>query len=140
MWQVCWGPRIRPISRMLFELFVRLWTYPVLDCPCIERAWSARIGQVVADTRAIPKASDRNLRLEVIMASFRLNLGSAAINEQFDTRDETGVIRRQKQRRLRNFLGFPHASHRDGGHNPRNHVCRLPTRQRRIDRTRTNNI
>jgi len=27
--------------------------------------------------------------------------------------------------------------HRDGGHNPRNHVCRLPTRQRRIDRTRT---
>ncbi len=26
----------------------------------------------------------------------RLDLGSAAVNEQFDTRDETGVIRRQK--------------------------------------------
>jgi hypothetical protein len=74
------------------------------------------------------------------MVSFRLNLGSAAVNEQFDTRDETGVIRRQKQRSLGNFIGFPHASHRDGRHNPRNHVCRLPTRQRRIDWTRTNNI
>src|SRR5271168_2301417 len=43
----------------------------VLDCPCVERAWLARIGQVVADTRAIPKAFDRNLRLEVIMPSFQ---------------------------------------------------------------------
>ena len=71
---------------------------------------------------------------------FRSDLGSAAVNEQFGTRDETGVIRRQKQRHLSNFLGFPHASHRDGGHNPRDHVCRLPTCQRRIDRTRTNNV
>ena len=71
---------------------------------------------------------------------FRLDLRSAAVNEQFDTRDETGVIRSQKQRHLGDFLGFPHASHRDGGHNPRNHVCRLPTHQRRIDRTRTNNV
>src|SRR6267142_5710056 len=71
---------------------------------------------------------------------FRLDLGSAAINEQFDTCDETRVIRRQKQRRLSNFLGLPHASHRNGGHNPRNHVWRLPTRQWRIDRTRTNNV
>src|SRR5216684_1536759 len=70
----------------------------------------------------------------------RLDLGSAAVNKQFDTRDETGVIRSQKQRHLSNFLGFPHASHRDGGHDPRNHVWRLPTRQRRIDRTRTNNV
>ncbi len=45
---------------------------------------------------------------------FRLDLGSAAVNEQFDTRDETGVIRRQKQRHLGHFLGLPHASHRDG--------------------------
>src|SRR5580704_19697267 len=75
---------------------------PVLDCPCVERAWSARIGHVVADTKAIPKAFDRNLRLEVIMVSFRLDLGSAAVNEQFDTRDETGVIRREKQRHLGN--------------------------------------
>src|SRR5258708_10374399 len=38
---------------------------------------------------------------------FRLDLGSAAVNEQFDTRDETGVIGREKQRHLSNFLGFP---------------------------------
>jgi hypothetical protein len=38
------------------------------DCPCIERAWSARIGQVEAVTRAVPRAFDRNSRLEVIMA------------------------------------------------------------------------
>ena len=87
----------------------------VLDCPRIERAWSARIGQVVADTRAIPKALDRNSRLEVIMVSFRLDLGSAAVNEEFDTRDETGVVRRQKRRHLGNFFGFPYSAHRDRG-------------------------
>src|SRR5712671_2544242 len=59
---------------------------------------------------------------------FRLDLGSAAVNEQFDTRDETGVIRSQKQRHLGNFLRFSHASHWDGGHNPRNHVGGLPIR------------
>ncbi len=53
---------------------------------------------------------------------FRLDLGSAAVNEQFDTRDETGVIGSEKQRHLSNFLEFPHASHRDGRHNPRNPV------------------
>src|SRR6202140_386002 len=106
---------------MFFELFVRLWTHWYWIVPALN-------------------GLGRNSRLEVIMASFRLDLGSAAVNEQFDTRDETGVIRRQKQRRLGNFLGFPHASHRDGGHNPCNHVCRLPTHQRRIDRTRTNNV
>src|SRR5260221_13817668 len=37
------------------------------DCPCIERASSARIGQVEAVTRPIPRASDRNSRLEVMM-------------------------------------------------------------------------
>src|SRR6185295_12335201 len=68
------------------------------------------------------------------------DLGSAAVHEQFDPRDETRVIRSQKQRRLRNFLGFPHASHWDSGDNPRDHVCRLPTRQWRIDRTRTNDV
>src|SRR5260370_28639355 len=45
------------------------------DCPCIERAWSARIGQVEAVTREIPRAFDRNSRLEVIMAfSDRISL------------------------------------------------------------------
>jgi hypothetical protein len=37
----------------------------------------------------------------------RLDLGSAAVNEQFDTRDETGVIRRQKQPTLATFSGSP---------------------------------
>src|SRR5216684_324944 len=44
----------------------------------------------------------------------RSDLRSAAINEELDTRDETRVIRRQKQRRLGNFIGLPHASHWDG--------------------------
>src|SRR5260370_16329480 len=57
---------------------------------------------------------------------FRLDLGSAAVNEQFDTCYETVVIRSQKQRHLSNFPGVPHVPHRDGGHNPRNHVWRLP--------------
>jgi hypothetical protein len=58
------------------------------------------------------------------LSATRLDLRSAAVNEQFDTRDETGVIRSQKQRHLGNFLGFSHAPHRDGGHNPRDQVCR----------------
>src|SRR6202158_989290 len=40
----------------------------VLDCPRIKRAWSAQIGQVVADTRAIPQALDRNSRSAGIIA------------------------------------------------------------------------
>jgi hypothetical protein len=42
----------------------------------------------------------------LVALTFRLDLGSAAVNEQFDTRDETG-IGREKQRHLSNFLGFP---------------------------------
>src|SRR6266852_2327018 len=38
------------------------------DCPCIERASSARIGPREAVTRLIPRASDRNSRLEGITA------------------------------------------------------------------------
>ena len=37
------------------------------DSACVERAWLARIGQVEAVTRAIPRASAKNSRLEVIM-------------------------------------------------------------------------
>src|SRR5580693_4523044 len=37
------------------------------DCPCLERA-SARIGQVEAATRAVPRAFDSNSRLKVITA------------------------------------------------------------------------
>src|SRR6266699_2089615 len=42
----------------------------VLDCCCVEWAWPARIGQVEAVTRAIPKVFEMNSRLEVIVASF----------------------------------------------------------------------
>src|ERR1700726_4636250 len=69
------------VVRLAFDVLV-------LDCPRVERAWSARMGQVLADTRAIPKALDRNSRLEVIMASFRLDLGSAAVALHFDSRPE----------------------------------------------------
>ena len=110
---------------MFFELFVRLWTYWCWIVPALNGLGQLGLAKSWPIRRAIPKAFDRNSRLEVIMASFRLDLGSAAVNEQFDTRDETGVIRRQKQRHLSNFLGFPHASHRDGGHNPRNHVWQI---------------
>src|SRR6266852_6460730 len=58
-------------------------------------------------------------------SGFRSDLPSAAINEQFNTRDETGVIRGQKKRSLSDFIGFPHPAHRDGGHNPRNSLSRM---------------
>src|SRR3981081_3223720 len=70
----------------------------------------------------------------------RSDLPSAAINEQFDTCDETGVIRRQKQRRPGNFIGFPHAAHRDGGHNPPNSLRRLSVDSRGVSRTGANDI
>src|ERR1700730_6508610 len=95
-------------------------------------------GRSPLDVSVVAWPSERSRQKS--LPPFRLDLRSAAVNEQFDTRDETGVIRGQKQRHLGNFLGFPHAPHRDGGHNPRNHVRRLPTYQRRIDRTRTNNV
>src|ERR1700722_15298131 len=69
-----------------------------------------------------------------------LDLGSAAVNEQLDPGDETGVIRSEKQRHVRYFFGLPHAAHRDGGYNPPYHVCRLPADQRGVDRTRTNDV
>src|SRR6202789_3494801 len=75
-----------------------------------------------------------------LLPAFRSDLHSAAVHEQFDTSDETGVVRSEKQRRLGNFLGFAHASHRDGGQNARNHFWRFPTHQRRIGWTRTHNV
>src|SRR5689334_10056895 len=38
------------------------------DCPAVEPAWSARIDHGAAVIRAIPRAFDRNSRLEVMMA------------------------------------------------------------------------
>src|SRR4029077_3531638 len=91
------------------------------DCPDIERSSPSPIDQGEVVTRPIPRASDRNSRLEGIVAfsdrmffSYCSDLGSSAVNEQFDSRDETGVVRREKHSHLRNFLRFSHASHRDG--------------------------
>jgi hypothetical protein len=38
------------------------------DCPCVERAWSARVGRLEAVARPIPRVFDRNSRLEVLIA------------------------------------------------------------------------
>jgi len=46
------GARNTSHLRMYLELCVRSCVL-LSDCPCIERAWSARIGQVEAVTRAI---------------------------------------------------------------------------------------
>src|SRR5713101_6377641 len=51
----------------IFSVVRRDLEVPRSDCPCLERA-SARIGQVEAVTRAVPRAFDSNSRLEVIMA------------------------------------------------------------------------
>src|SRR5205807_10231793 len=108
--------------------------------PVLKSLWPFRIAYFCSFSKAMSSLGPSDDPAKKSLPPFRLDLGSAAVNEQFDTRDETGVIRSQKQRHLSNFLGFPHASHRDGRHNPRNHVCSLPSRQRRIDRTRDNNV
>jgi hypothetical protein len=46
-------------------------------------------------------------RGHVMRSGFRSDLRSAAINEQFDTGDEAGVIRRQKQRHPGNLIRVP---------------------------------
>src|SRR5271155_3817950 len=61
----------------------------------------------------LPFTRTNRLSCLVLLLSIRLDLCSAAINEEFDTRDETGVIRSEKQCCLGDFLRFSHASHRD---------------------------
>src|SRR6266478_6325535 len=111
-----------------------------IGTPVLNSLWRFRIAYSCSFSKAISSLGPSERSRQKSLPPFRLDLRSAAVHEQFDTRDETGVIRREKQRHLRNFLGFPHASHRDGGHHSRNHICSLPTRQRRIDRTRTHNV
>src|SRR6266851_7747022 len=106
----------------------------------LKSLWPFRIAYFCSFSKAMSSLGPSERSRQKSLPTVRLDLGSAAVNEQFDTRDETGVIRSQKQRNLSNFLGFPHASHWDGGNNPGNHVCRLPTRQRRIDRTRADHV
>src|SRR5713101_1623278 len=45
------------------DLNVLVW-----DCPCVERVWSARIGEAKAVTRPIPRAFVKNSRLEAIIS------------------------------------------------------------------------
>src|SRR5258707_4413519 len=111
-----------------------------IGTPVSKSLWPFRIAYFCSFSKSMSSFGPTERSRQKSLPPFRLDLGSAAVNEKLDTRDETGVIRPQKQRNLSNFLGFPHASHRDGGHNPRNDVCRLPTRQRCIDRPRTNNV
>src|SRR5204863_8867507 len=68
------------------------------------------------------------------------NLRPAAINEKLDSRDKTGIIRGQEQRRLGDFVRFAHASHRDRGHNPCNSVLWLLADGRCFGRTGTEDI
>src|SRR5580692_3683676 len=82
--------------------------------------------------------SSRNPVLKILRP--RSNLSTPAVDEQFNSCDETGIIRSQKQCDLGNFLGLPHASHRNRGNNPRDHVCGLPVRERRVDWTWTNDV
>src|SRR3984957_10444212 len=51
------GARNTSHLRDVFRVVRPVLDVLVLDCPCVERGWLARIGQVVADTRAIPKVS-----------------------------------------------------------------------------------
>src|ERR1700728_2199823 len=69
-----------------------------------------------------------------------LDLPSAAVHEKFDARDETRVIRGEKQCRLGDLCGLADTPDGDGGHNPRNNVRRLLTHQRSLGRTRTQHI
>jgi hypothetical protein len=41
----------------------------------------------------------------------RLNLRRAAVDEEFDASDKTGVGRREKKRSRRDFFGFAYAAH-----------------------------
>src|SRR4029077_9639388 len=81
----------------------------MLGCPQrLYTNWEIPTGRHCTPSRIFSKLwdfADRAVRMSVT----RLDLRSAAVNEQLDTRDETGVIRRQKQHHLSNFLGFPHA-------------------------------
>ena len=73
-------------------------------------------------------------------AGAALDLRPAAVDKQLDARDETGVVGCQKQCGLGNFLGLSHASHWNGGYNPRNGLGRLQIDDWRFDRSRTHDV
>src|SRR6266850_5074385 len=67
-------------------------------------------------------------------------LSSAAIGEQLDTGDETGIIGCQEERGPCNFVRLSHATHRNSGHDPRDRIRGLPARQGRLDGARTQDV
>jgi hypothetical protein len=70
----------------------------------------------------------------------QLNVRSAAIGEQFDPRDEAGVIRAQEECDLGYLFGLRHAAHWDGGHYTRDGLRRLERHLRRNDRSRAKSV
>jgi hypothetical protein len=112
------------------------------DAAARERYLRTGVGIILGQVRSSRLCAGYMKFVQVMRqrSGFRSDLRSAAINEQFDTRDETRVIRCQKKRSLGNFIGLPHSAHRDGGHNPCNGVCRLSIDSRGVSRTGANDI
>src|SRR5271167_1418354 len=69
-----------------------------------------------------------------------LDLPSATVHEKFDSRDETRISRREKQRRFGDLFGLTDPPDGDGRYNPRHNIRRLLTHQRGIGRTRAEYI
>src|SRR6201998_3790530 len=80
-----------------------------------DEALSREILKTGAD---VLKPPDVNCRARSSVHRPRSDLPSTTVNKEFDTCNETGIIRCQKQRRLGNFIGFAHTPHRNGDHNP----------------------
>src|ERR1700722_13650383 len=114
----------------IYELVCHL-----LECVVQPRCRCARSVEMQPRASRL-KTTRQGLRRRVA----RSDLSSAAINEQFDTCNKSRIIRRQKQRCFGNFVGLPHASHGNGGHNPRNGVCGLPIDNWSIGRPWANDV
>src|SRR5258707_7528486 len=78
-----------------------------IGTPVLKSLWRFQIACLRSFSKAMSSFGPTERSNQQSLPPFRLDLGSAAVNEQFDTRDETGVVRRQKQRHLSNFLRVP---------------------------------
>lgn len=92
---------------------------PIEECPVFPAKWAQDLNSSTLADFSLPKWSTtwKFLGLQHLHGAdevTRLDLSSAAVNEQFYAGNETRVIRSQKQRHLSNFLGLSHAAHRDG--------------------------
>jgi hypothetical protein len=105
-----------------FELYVRSWRYccrivrasnglgrlalaksrPLrerfrgnsIGTPVLKSLWPFRIAYFCSFSKSMSSLGPSQGSRQKSLPPFRLDLGSAAVNEQFDTRDETRVIRR----------------------------------------------